>query len=93
MKLALCLFRYFPFGGMQYNFRRIAELCVERGHTVCAYTLDWQGDRLPGCDVIVAPQGGVTNHAQRSHYAQFVAAGVAISHLAAKDRSWPPRII
>ena len=49
--LALVLFRYFPFGGMQANFLRIAEACLARGHRVDVYTLDWQGERPVGLNI------------------------------------------
>ena len=43
MKLAFCLFKYFPYGGLQRDFVRIARACIERGHTVEAFCLAWQG--------------------------------------------------
>jgi len=43
MNLAFCLFKYFPFGGLQQDFLRIARACVKRGHTVKAFCLSWQG--------------------------------------------------
>lgn len=43
MKLAICLYKYFPYGGLQRDFFRIAQLAVERGHQVIVYTLSWEG--------------------------------------------------
>lgn len=43
MKLAFCLFKYFPYGGLQRDFMRIAQLCAARGHEVHVYTMEWVG--------------------------------------------------
>ncbi|TAN47553.1 MAG: glycosyltransferase [Methylococcaceae bacterium] len=43
MKLAFVLFKYFPYGGLQRDFIRIAGLCRDRGHEIHVYTLAWQG--------------------------------------------------
>ena len=43
MKLAFCLFRYFPYGGIQRDFLRIAEICARRGHELHLFTLRWDG--------------------------------------------------
>ena len=44
-RLAMCLYKYFPHGGMQRAFRRITERLVEAGYPVCVYTLSWAGIR------------------------------------------------
>ncbi len=46
--LAMVLFRYFPWGGMQANFLRIAKACLARGHRVDVYTLGWEGGQAEG---------------------------------------------
>jgi UDP-glucose:(heptosyl)LPS alpha-1,3-glucosyltransferase len=45
MKLAFCLYKYFPYGGLQRDFLRIAETCHQRGHRIRVYALSWQGDK------------------------------------------------
>lgn len=45
MKLAFCLSYYFPYGGMQQDFMRIATECHARGHEIDAYTTSWEGDK------------------------------------------------
>ena len=44
MKIAICLYKYFPFGGLQRDFLRIAEVLVKRGHEVRVYTREWNAD-------------------------------------------------
>lgn len=44
MKLAFCLFKYFPYGGLQRDFLRIIEVCKKRGHEIHVYTAHWESD-------------------------------------------------
>ena len=53
MKLALCLYKYFPYGGLQRDFLRILNECLHRGHSVHVYTGEWQGERPNGVDLHV----------------------------------------
>ncbi|WP_027708209.1 glycosyltransferase family 4 protein [Zooshikella ganghwensis] len=48
MKLAFILFKYFPYGGLQRDFLRIALECQSRGHDIVVYTMDWQGEKPAG---------------------------------------------
>jgi|TARA_B110000908_G_scaffold145100_1_gene175165 UDP-glucose:(heptosyl)LPS alpha-1,3-glucosyltransferase len=52
MKLAFCLYKYFPFGGMQRNFLKIAKECADRGHKVVVYTMDWQGEQPDFLEIV-----------------------------------------
>jgi UDP-glucose:(heptosyl)LPS alpha-1,3-glucosyltransferase len=54
MKLAFVLFKFFPYGGLQRDFLRIAELCRERGHSIHVYTLAWEGPVPPGFQVHIS---------------------------------------
>lgn len=62
MKFAFVLFKYFPFGGLQRDFSRIAEACIAQGHQVDAYTLIWEGPELDNIKVTVAPIKAFSNH-------------------------------
>ena len=53
MKLALCLYKYFPYGGLQRDFLRILNECHHRGHSVHVYTGEWQGERPSGINLHV----------------------------------------
>jgi len=53
MKLALCLYKYFPYGGLQRDFLRILKECHHRGHAVHVYTAEWQGQHPNGVDLHV----------------------------------------
>ncbi|BBL69632.1 glycosyltransferase family 4 protein [Methylogaea oryzae] len=57
MKLAFALFKYFPYGGLQRDFIRIAGLCRDRGHEIHVYTLAWEGAVPSGFQVhVVKPR-------------------------------------
>ncbi len=68
MQLAFVLYKYFPFGGLQRDFLRIALECRRRGHKIRVYTLSWQGDIPDGFDVRIAPVRALLNHQK---YARF----------------------
>jgi len=70
MQLAFCLYKYFPYGGLQRDFLRIAQLCVQRGHKVRVYTLEWEGKQPDELEVIMVPVSALLNHRQ---YAKFTA--------------------
>lgn len=68
MKLAFCLFRYFPFGGLQRDFLRIAHECLQRGHTVHVYTMKWEGARDPRLPVTLIQAKGWQNHTRSQSF-------------------------
>ncbi len=72
MKLAFCLFKYFPFGGLQRDFKHIAEVCLKRGHEVFVNTMFWQGDRPEGFNITVLKPKGLSNHQRCWNFSQMV---------------------
>ncbi|MGA1371442.1 MAG: glycosyltransferase family 4 protein, partial [Pseudomonadales bacterium] len=79
LRLAFVLLRYFPFGGLQRDFLRIAKACQARGHRVEVHTLRWEGARPEGFVITEYPLIGVTNHARVWSFADRVAAVLATS--------------
>lgn len=69
MKLAFCLFKYFPFGGLQRDFLRIARECAARGHEIHVYTSEWQGTIPPGFEVHLLAPHGHQNHIRCINFA------------------------
>jgi UDP-glucose:(heptosyl)LPS alpha-1,3-glucosyltransferase len=72
VRLAFCILKYFPYGGLQRDFLRIAETCLRRGHAVDVYTRIWQGPMPEGMRVACLPSRGFSNHG--SHRAFYEAA-------------------
>ncbi len=61
MKLAFAIFRYFPFGGLQRDMLAIAQAVQASGHQVSVFCSDWQGEKIPGIDVIEIKGSGFFN--------------------------------
>ncbi|MCK4488081.1 MAG: glycosyltransferase, partial [Desulfobacterales bacterium] len=80
MKFAFCLFKYFPFGGLQRGFLRIAEICLERGHQVDVYTGSWQGEIPDGLQVSILPVRRLTNHRRYESFAKRLSKYLAARH-------------
>jgi UDP-glucose:(heptosyl)LPS alpha-1,3-glucosyltransferase len=70
--IAFVLFKYFPYGGLQRDFLRVARACQARGYAVRVYTLDWQGETTEGFDVVEAPVTGVMNFSRYRRFARWV---------------------
>lgn len=71
MNLAFCLPKYFPYGGLQSNFLRIAAACQARGCRITVYTLAWEGPVPDGFSVTIVPVRARQNHTRN---AEFIAA-------------------
>jgi UDP-glucose:(heptosyl)LPS alpha-1,3-glucosyltransferase len=71
MRLAFCLPKYFPFGGLQRNFLRIAQYCQSQGHDIVVYTRAWEGDPIPtDFQVHIIPVKAVSNHGKELLFSQ-----------------------
>jgi len=42
MRLAFIIYRYFPFGGLQLDFRRMLEEGIRRGHDITVLYAYWE---------------------------------------------------
>jgi len=72
MKFAFCLFKYFPYGGLQRGFLELARTCVNRGHELDVYTLSREG-RLPeNLNIFDIPSRHLTNHRRYQSFAKQV---------------------
>lgn len=72
MKIAFCLFNYFPYGGLQRDFVRIARLCQDRGHSVHVFTMRWEGEKPAGFAVETVHAPGFTNHRRSMVFSEKV---------------------
>ena len=77
MQLAFTLFKYFPFGGLQRDFLRIALACQARGHAIRVYTLSWQGEVPEGFEVVTVPVRALTNTRRYEKFSAWVQAHLA----------------
>ncbi|ENB7485568.1 glycosyltransferase family 4 protein [Citrobacter koseri] len=72
MTIAFCLYKYFPYGGLQRDFLRIAHTVAARGHHVQVLTQQWQGERPSDLEIILVPVTARTNHGKNEQYYQWV---------------------
>ena len=72
MLIALCLFKYFPYGGLQRDFLAIGKELYKRGHQIRVYTRSWQGDKTSEFDIIEVPVRALTNHSANVKYYEWV---------------------
>lgn len=72
MKIAFCLHKYFPYGGQQRDFKRIALACQQRGHQIIVYTFEWQGEKCPGFEIVIVPKQGSSNHARNHFFSRWI---------------------
>ena len=62
MKLALLIFKYYPYGGLQRDCVNLAKYCVEQGHEVHLYTMQWQGKQPKNIKIHLIASKGFSNH-------------------------------
>ncbi|AIR64563.1 glycosyltransferase family 4 protein [Cedecea neteri] len=74
MVIAICLYKYFPYGGLQRDFMRIASTIANRGHHVRVYTRSWQGERSPDFEYVDVPVSAYSNHKRDKQYSEWVLA-------------------
>lgn len=77
MNVVLALLRYFPYGGLQRDMLRTAELCRDAGHRVRILAAAWEGPRPEGIEVELLPVRGRTNHGRARDFARRMQAELA----------------
>lgn len=80
MRLAFCLFKYFPESGLARDMLRIAEAAMARGHTVDVFAREWQGDIPTGVRVTVLEARGWTNHGRAETFVRRLAEPLRRGH-------------
>jgi len=72
MKLAFCLFKFFPYGGLERNFLRVAQICAGRGHSIHVYTMSWEGPKPDNYNISIIPVKHWSNHGKNEIFATKV---------------------
>ena len=67
-KLALLLYRYFPYGGLQKDFLGITKELLARGHEIKVYTRSWEGEIPKNIDVVELGEKGFSNYSKNRTY-------------------------
>lgn len=74
LQLAFILYKYFPYGGLQRDFLRIALECQRRGHQIRVYTPIWEGAKPEGFEVVVVPVRSLFNHRRNEKLSAWIQA-------------------
>ncbi|WP_323813144.1 glycosyltransferase family 4 protein [Cellvibrio sp. NN19] len=78
MKLAITLFHYFPYGGLERDMLAVVRACQQRGHEVTIYTREWQGDIPADLAVVLLPTSGISNHQRAKIFAARCAQAIPV---------------
>jgi UDP-glucose:(heptosyl)LPS alpha-1,3-glucosyltransferase len=70
--IAFALFKYFPYGGLQRDFLRIARACADRGFAIRVYTLAWQGERPQDFEIVEVPVRALVNHRRYERFVRWM---------------------
>jgi len=71
--LAFSLYKYFPFGGLQRDFVRIALACQQCGYAIRVYVHSWQGAIPKGFEVVMLPKNGWSSQAKYKNFSRDLA--------------------
>ena len=72
MRLAFLLYKYFPYGGMQRDFKRFVEETQKRGHSCRVYYISWQGEKLADVESRQVPVRALSNHRRNTRFLDWV---------------------
>ncbi|MCB9832870.1 MAG: glycosyltransferase family 4 protein [Planctomycetes bacterium] len=72
-RIGLAIGRWFPAGGKQRSFLRIARELLHRGHQVTAYVARWEGPEIDGLRVVRLDCRGASNHARQLSFSRELA--------------------
>lgn len=68
MRLAFCLYKYFPHSGLARDMLRVAREAAGRGHQVDLFARAWQGDAPRELNVTLIDGGGISNHGRAARF-------------------------
>lgn len=72
MKLVFAIYSYFPYGGLQKDFLRLAEEVLSRGWSLTVLAAEWEGEKLQGARTEILKTHGLTNHARMASFGKAV---------------------
>ncbi len=77
MRLAFVLYKYFPYGGMQRDFKRFVQESQKLGHHCRVYYFSWQGEAIASADLRQVPVSAMSNHRRNVGFSQWVHSDLA----------------
>ena len=80
MKYSFLIYTYFPYGGQQRDFLRIAKEMLDRGNEIDVYTLSWQGDIPANMNVILVPVKAFTRVGLYKRFTKWIENALGLKH-------------
>lgn len=68
MRLAICLFKFFKYGGLARDFLNITNICVDRGYSVTVFAMEWHGETPKHFNIKLLPAKHWKNHIRTKIY-------------------------
>ena len=72
MKIAICLHKFFPFGGLAKDFLNIANICHDRSHKIDIYVMEWRGNIPEHFDIHIVSVRAWTNHGKIKKFINWI---------------------
>ena len=72
MKLVFAIYSYFPYGGLQKDFFRLAQEVLSRGWPLTVLAAEWEGEKPEEFHVEILKTRGLTNHARMASFGKAV---------------------
>ena len=67
-KIAVCLYKFFPFGGLARDAVRILSLCQQKGYAIDIYVMECHGDVPEGFNIEIIETKGFSNHKKVANF-------------------------
>ncbi|SVA19848.1 uncharacterized protein METZ01_LOCUS72702 [marine metagenome] len=67
-KIALLLFNYFSYGGLERDFLSVSEELLKRGFILKIFVGSWEGKKPSSLDIVELGHKGFTNHSKNRNY-------------------------
>jgi len=80
MKLAFCLFKYYPFGGLEQSFLNITKEAIRQGHEIHVFTREWSGPCPDGIQLRLIKSRGLSNHSRCKNFTSDLQAMLKREH-------------
>jgi UDP-glucose:(heptosyl)LPS alpha-1,3-glucosyltransferase len=71
-KIAILLYKYFPYGGLQKDFLLITKELLSRNHDIKIFTRSWEGIVPTQLDVVQLGEKGFTNYSKNKNFVNEV---------------------
>ena len=71
-KIAILLYKYFPYGGLQKDFLLITKELLSRNHDIKIFTRNWEGKVPTQLDVVQLGEKGFTNYCKNKNFVKIL---------------------